>query len=515
MTNPIASIRTLIAYAIIIPVAIFVGFLLTDPLNYGTMGFLGLVLALVISPVFIKWHYPIMIFGLTCPMTCFFLVGSPPLAQVVVLLSLGIAIVERTLNSDKRFASEPVVAWPLVFIMAMTVITAELTGGIGLHALGGGMGGGKKYIAVLVGVATYFALTSRLIPRGQWKLYVALYLLPSVFGVISDLFPYLPSPLNYINLLFPPTSFADPGEDFGLIRFRSLSFAFGVVPLYLLARYGLRGVFLERKLWRPALFLACFALSLTGGFRSALANLALICFLMFFMEGLHRTRLLPLLLMLGVLGALVLSVFSDKLPYSIQRSMCFLPLKWKTNVVLDAQDSTEWRFRIWRDTWPKVPEYLLLGKGYSLSREDYESIGQGTFANLGASHIDYSEESLAISGDYHSGPLTTLMPFGIWGGIGILWLMAATAFVLYRNYRYGDPELIVLNSFLLATGITSIIFFLFVIGAFQNDVGGFAKLAGFSIAMNWGIAKRPPRTAYNPEIHKPAKSRPHSAPQPA
>jgi hypothetical protein len=53
---------------------------------------------------------------------------------------------------------------------------------------------------------------------------------------------------------------------------------------------------------------------------------------------------------------------------------------------------------------------------------------------------------------------------------------------------------------MLASGISSILSFFFIFGAFQNDVGGFAKLAGFSIAMNWGVAKRPARAASNPLI---------------
>jgi hypothetical protein len=500
MTNPQATMRMLITYVISIAAAVFVGWLLTNPLDYGTVGFLGLILLVLVSPVFIKWHYPIMIFGLGCPMVCFFLVGRPPLAQVVVLMSLGIAIVERTINSDKRFISAPVMVWPLLFIAGIVLVTAKLTGGIGLHALGGGTGGGKKYIALAVGIATFFALTSHRIPRDRWKWYLMLYLLSSLTGVISDMFPFLPSPLNIINLLFPPQENFDMGVVIGTTRLRAFAYAFSVIPTYLLARYGLRGVLASSRLWRPCLFFLFAALSLLGGFRTTLVSLALLCIIMFFLEGLHRSRLMPALMLAGVLAAALLAVFSDKLPYTFQRSMSFLPFKWKSDVLLDAQGSSEWRYRIWRDTWPKVPDYLLLGKGYALSQEDFQGMGSGTFVNFSASHIDASEEALAISGDYHNGPLSTLMTFGIWGAIGILWLMAATAFVLYRNYRYGDPELHIFNAFMLASGISAIVFFLFVVGAFQNDVGGFAKLAGFSLAMNWGVAKRPARAASNPVI---------------
>ncbi len=180
MTNPVQAMRLLITYVVIIPLAVLVGYLLTDPMDYGTLGFLVFIIAVLISPVFIKWHYPIMVFGLACPAVCFFLPGRPPLAQVVVVMSLGIAIVERAMSSDRRFLSFPVMTWPLLFIAAMAYLTAQLTGGIGLHTMGGDVGGGKKYITLFIGVATYFALTSRAIPPHHRKWYLILFMLPGI-----------------------------------------------------------------------------------------------------------------------------------------------------------------------------------------------------------------------------------------------------------------------------------------------------------------------------------------------
>jgi hypothetical protein len=510
MTNPAATMRMLITYVILIPVAILVGYLLTNPLDFGTLGFLGLIIALIISPIFIRWHYPLLVFGLACPMVCFFLLGKPPLSQVAVFGSLAISIVERTLNSDKRFISAPVMIWPLLFLAGMMIMTAELTGGIGLHSLGGDTGGGRKYIAVLAGICTYFALVSQRIPRDRWKFYLALSLLPSIMGSLGDFFPYLPSPLNYVNLLFPPTQdYTD--VTVGTTRLTALAGSFGVVPYFLLARYGLRGIFLEGKLWRPVIFIGFFGLSLLGGYRNTFIGFVALVTFVFFMEGLHRSRLMPLIVLVGVMGISLLGAFSTSLPYTFQRSMSVLPFfKWDSSVLADAEGSSEWRLTIWRATWPKVPQYLLLGKGYGISADDYSMIGNGTFAGLQSSHLDAAEAALAISGDYHSGPLSTLMPFGIWGAIGMIWLMLATTFVVYRNYRYGDPELRVFNCFMLASCVWCIVSFFFIFGAFNNDVGGFAKLAGFSIAMNWGVARRLAKPEYNARI----KPLPESSPLP-
>jgi len=511
MTNPAAAIRMLITYAVIIPVAIFVGYLLTNPLDFSTLGYMGLIAAVIVSPLFIKGHYPLLVFGRACPMLCFFLIGRPPLGQVVVVVSLFIAITERILNSEKRFVSAPVMTWPLLFIAAVTYLTAKLTGGIGLHSLGGDTGGGRKYLSVFIGVATFFALTSQVIPKNKRMFYIGLSILPGLLGVISDMFPFLPSPLNLINLLFPPTSSYSEGIVVGYTRLVSLSFAVGPVMIYLLARYGLGGILSARHPWRALLFVACFLLSMLGGFRNAFFGLVLLLGLMFFFEGLHRSRLLPALALAGVLGMTIMGAFSDRLPYTFQRSMAFLPLKWDPEVLVDTHGSTEWRLQMWRLLWPKVPQYLLLGKGYALSKEDFDLMGGGTFATGQTAQFDASEQGLAVSGDYHSGPLSTLMPFGIWGAIGIVWLMAATFFVVYRNYRYGEPDLRIYNVYLLASCIGSIVGFLFLFGAFSDSIGGFAGMAGMSIAMNGRLARPQPKAVASPRI----KPLPAPAPLPA
>jgi hypothetical protein len=519
MTNPNAF-RALITYGLLIVVALMLGLMLPYLGNFDSSSLVvaGLALGLVMLPVLINSHYPVLLFGLSCPATMFFLPGHPPMWEIVVLISLSIAIVERTLNKNKQFIRVPVMTLPLLFIAAMTLVTAQLTGGIQLHSVGGGGGGGKKYLAVFLGVASYFALSSRMIPVERRKLYLLLFILPAVLGVISALFPYLPSPLNYINLVFTPITAPTMEFQDAPQRFKSLAFAFSPIIGYLLARYGLRGILSVRHTWRPILFAVAFGASLLGGFRNVFGGIMLTLAVMFFLERLHRTRYMAGVIALAIAGSVILVGFSNQLPYPIQRSMCFLPLKWDNSVVLDAEGSLEWRFRMWHALWPKVPDYLLLGKGYFLTPMDYESMQGGVFANFHQSHISGDEEALAVSGDYHNGPLSTLIPFGIWGGIGMLWLMGATLFVLYRNYRYGDPELKTFNTYFFASGVVSIIIFFFVVGAFQDDVGYYARLAGFSLAMNRGLAQKQRQVVTSPATNRVA-AQPEAindtAPQPA
>jgi hypothetical protein len=83
--------------------------------------------------------------------------------------------------------------------------------------------------------------------------------------------------------------------------------------------------------------------------------------------------------------------------------------------------------------------------------------------------------------------------------------------VLYRNLKYGDPELRVLNIYLFASCVSSIIGFLFVFGSYKDTMAFFGGAVGFSLAMNGGLGKRPAKATYNPPI-KPLVAR---TPQPA
>ncbi len=494
MTNPAAAMKMLITYAICIPLAIFVGYLLTNPLDYGTLGFLTFVLAALISPIFIKWHYPILIFGLGCPISLFFLPTRPPLWQAVVVLSLSIAIVERTLSSSRRFISVPTMTVPLMFLLGTILLTMELTGGIGFHQLGSAGGGGKKYVYCFTGIAMFFALVSRGIPKNKRNLYIFLYFFSATLNIFGDIGPMLPQPFNYIGLLIPPSSAAFQSDaDIRIIRFGLISSGCSAVLFWMLARHGIRGIFFGGNIWRFPAFCFLVMASQLGGFRSVLINFLLIFIILFFLERLHRTKLLFVFLLAGTMACALVVPFAGHLPKVMQRSLAVLPfVNINSEVRMDTEGSTEWRLKIWRALLPQIPQYLLLGKGYSFSEADWEYMGGGAFgggqANA-AAQLDSSQQALALSSDFHSGPLSTLIGFGIWGAIGMIWLVSATLWLLYRNYRYGDPELHTINAFLLANCITAVIIFLFIFGAFQNDIGTFAKLAGLSVALNWGVCR--------------------------
>ena len=221
-----------------------------------------------------------------------------------------------------------------------------------------------------------------------------------------------------------------------------------------------------------------------------------------------RTRLLPVLLLVGVLSGTLLVAFVSKLPLNVQRTLSVLPIDVDPIAKADAQGSTEWRLNMWRDVLPTVPKYLLLGKGYGVTAAELRTYE-------GSKPGELSGEGSAMAGDFHNGPLSLLIPFGIWGTLGFIWFIAAGWRVLLRNYRFGHPAFQRLNTFLFAFFVMKTIFFFLVFGSLYSDLAFFTGLIGLSVSINGGVAQpflvpRPrailPPLRFRPQVPEPARA---------
>ena len=137
---------------------------------------------------------------------------------------------------------------------------------------------------------------------------------------------------------------------------------------------------------------------------------------------------------------------------------------------------------MWQMLTPEISQHFWAGKGYTASATDYylavESVRRG-----------YSQdyEMMILSGDYHNGSLSIIIPFGIWGVLAFLAFVIAALRLLYLNYRHGDPALQRINTFLLSFFITKLIIFIGVYGAIHQDIVLFAGIVGLSVSLNGGV----------------------------
>ena len=186
----------------------------------------------------------------------------------------------------------------------------------------------------------------------------------------------------------------------------------------------------------------------------------------------------------GLLGLLVVAPFANQMPDPIQRTLSFLPVNISPQIRLEAESSTLWRVNMWKRVLPEIPRYFWLGKGCEANTLEFAST-----VNFQGRQLGSGTEAQEMSGDYHNGPLSVLIPFGVWGMIGWLWFLAAGTRVLYLNHRHGPARFQVANDFLLALFLARIILFFFVFGGFETDLSVFAGLVALGICLNGGVAR--------------------------
>jgi hypothetical protein len=497
--------RKLIILAIVLPVAAFLGFRLAD-MDYGSLLLVMSLIGVLCVPLVLKFHHPLLILSWNLPMTLFFLKGNPNLWMVMGFISLGFAIIGAVLDKEQKLMQVPLMTWAMLGLVMVTLFTMKMTGA-GLRTFGGNVYGAKKFLFILFAAVGFFAISSQRIPLAKANTYLALLVLPGAATALSNIIYMLGSGLWFLYALFPVDSaLGQAYEDFsfdpiGLKIGRIGGFAVAGTALFtfLLARYGVRGVLDIRKPWRLAALVAAASLGLLGGFRSILVGYVLQFTVQFYLEGLHRTRLLPVLLAICLTGFVGLVAFVDKLPLSVQRCFTILPVDVHPALKAEAAGSTEWRWQMWEVLMPQIPKYFWVGKGYTASASDYYLTQQA----MRMGFLRDFEGSL-LAGDYHNGPLSVIIPFGIWGVLAFLFFLGASFVVLLRNHRYGLAPVRHINTYLLAAFIAKVTFFFFIFGAVHLDVPAIAGLVAFSISLNGGMRRASQATQSLPETAAPA-----------
>jgi hypothetical protein len=492
MTNPSALLRSVIIFALCIPLALILGYTLAGPFDYTFVGVVFAIAFVLILPWLLRNHRPLLWLGWNSVAIVFFLPGAPQLWIPLAFLSLLLSIVQRTIDRNFHFTTVASVAWPLTILGIVVLATAEATGGIKLRSMGGQFYGGKSYLLILSAIVGFFALTAQPIPRERAKLIIAFFFLGGLTTLIGDMLYFQNPMLRWIYLFFP-ANFGAMESRSGVSRFLGISMASLVSVNYMLAKYGIRDILSSKYPMRAFLFVFFVGSSALGGFRSFFIMFGLLFAIQFYLEGLQRTKLVFIVPLSLLLGACVMLPFIKHMPYTIQRTLSFLPIDVDQAARTDAESSAEWRFRMWEGLLPQVPRYLLVGKGYIITPEDLDYAFNNLMGLMGAMSED--QDGMALVGNYHNGPLSVTIPLGIWGDIAFVWFLVAGCRVVHRNYKYGDPELVLINRFLFAAFVMKIIWFMTLFGAITSDLPIFVGYLGLSVALNGGVCKPVPAAA--------------------
>ena len=484
-----ALLRTLVIYAIILPLAVVLGWMAVDLADWNRTSFtvFAIIGFALLLPLLLKWYYPVLIFSWNTAISLFFLPGKPALWMLMTVITLGMAILHRIIQKRPVFLSAPSITFSLLAVAAVTIITAKLRGGFGLSALGSSNVGGKGYYYIFMGILGYFAFASQPIPREHAKQYAALYFVSAVIMALGSTLIYAAGPAFYFLFLVFPMAFAAVqamSEGGGITRMAGVGAAASAMGYFLLVRYGLRGILL--KWWRVLLLIGVLGAGAMSGYRSHIVMFGAVVVILFVAEGLLRSPIFPVLLLAGLLGFFLLMPFSTHLPLSIQRTLSFLPIEVDPRVQIDARSSLDWRLEMWRTLVPELPKYIWLGKGFSQTPTDIYLTQQAVLRGRAAPY-----DGAILSGDYHSGPLSLYIPFGSFGVLAFLIFVVVSIRALYMNFRHGDEELRSINRFLFAYFTGRIIFFFFAFGAYAFDLAAFTGIVGMSVALNGGVCCKP------------------------
>jgi hypothetical protein len=479
--------RVLIGYAVAIPLALFLGYLVATP-DMTSVAVVGMVLSFLALPLIIQWNHALLIFFWNSAFIAGFLPGSLQLWTIFAVLTFGMGVVHKVMG-HKNFIRAPELTKPILLLAAVVLLTAKLRGGLGMRVLGSGSFGGKNYFYILAAVLGYFALTSQSLSIAKGARAVKWFFLSGLtFGMTNVV--YLLGPTFYFLFYFVSLDFvygqagADWTQDV-VKRLGGLAPSANSLICFVLVRWGLRGVVDFTKPWRLALLLVAVAAGFFSGFRSNVAFMGILLLVQFVVEGLWKTYLMPVLVLLGILCLAPVLLFANRMPVAVQRSMAFLPVNIDPSVRMEAMNSSEWRYQMWGAVLPEVPKYLLIGKGYSIDPVDLYLTETASHAGLISGY-----EGAMLSGDYHNGPLSVLMPFGAFGAIAFLWMMVAGIKALQRNRLYGDPKLKLINDFFLAYFVTQCLFFFFVFGALNSQLSVFLGVLGLSVSLNGGVCRK-------------------------
>jgi hypothetical protein len=498
MTNNPAIVRSLLVYIICLPVAIMLGFMLSNPLDKDNVMWFGIGALLLLLPLLLRWYHAWLIAIWNMTITCIYFPGQLPGWMPMACLAFAIAVGHYALNRQRKFLPSQSVSWSLVFLALVVIVTARMRGGLGFNAMGDEAIGGKRYIFIWVAVLGYFALISQPVLPEKRRLYILLFILGSATAFLNYLSTSI-GPLGNVLYIFFPGMGAEASTPFAeenLERFGGVANASLAVLFALMALYGIEGILNFRKIWRLILFFVALVVSAYGGYRGIVVMAVIMLVLIFCFEGLLRSRLMPAAVMGVVLTAGLIVSFSDQFPLPIQRCLAVFPVKISPVARLSAEASSDWRIQMWKSLLPEIPHYFFLGKGLSFDANDmamYMTLGQEQVGgDVGG--------GLNLSADYHNGPLSIILPFGVWGVLAFLWFIIASISVLWKNYRYGEADLHKINTFLLCYFLAKTIMFFFVFGGLYGDLVAFVGVIGLNISLNGGVAAKPALATERPQV---------------
>ncbi|MFO1523985.1 MAG: O-antigen ligase family protein [Kiritimatiellia bacterium] len=384
------------------------------------------------------------------------------LRLIMVVAMVGAAIISRP----------PARGWDAPRISALCwiaiIMTTMAVRGTGIRQLGSSLWGGKDYIYLLGMLFFLIAIPPSVrLSRKQWIAVPIIMALLPIAPLLADLlFINTGGKLYFLFYLFKPgsgvaettTMLLDNETGWRIQASSRLD-----ILMVLLLALPWAGRQLHGKIVCFCVFLSALAVSSLGGFRGGLLSILGVTIIYAWLRAPQRRVTILAAMVSGFLGLVsVAYLLGPHLPSPVQRVLTIVPFSRVDPIVrIDADRSSSWRVEMWRDILQtEVRPHLVVGRGFSfdpnkLTPRFGRDIDQ--WASL---------QNFIISGNFHNGPLSALVLFGIPGLLTLLVLMFSSIAKHLRIHKmeWHDPVLQHIHFIFLCYFIYSTLAFLLIYG---------------------------------------------------
>jgi hypothetical protein len=274
-----------------------------------------------------------------------------------------------------------------IALVALSILQALARNPVGLSALGSSdVAGGKPYFIFALAFVAYAIIAMADTDLKGWRWAVILYItfgigdaLISAISGISPAFAMQILPI-YSNVGYEQAVGEAAELDLAESRYSQIAQLGSVLGLMACTLWRPIAALDIRKPWRILIAGGAVIASLLGGFRGGVGSL----FVRFIVGSALRKKWLDIVV-ISFLGMLVLAVLAASgavkdLPFGVQRVLSVLPIEVDGRAAMDAENSAEDRFEMWR-TALESDRYIsnkLLGDGFNMSARELQAMRSQT-----------------------------------------------------------------------------------------------------------------------------------------
>lgn len=375
-----------------------------------------------------KLLYWIFFFGASSAVLPVSTFKTVPVAMFLQMLFIGKTILDWILLPNTRL--RPIFTdFMLIGMIGLLLLTANVRGA-GFYSFGGGATGGAEYMVRIIGV--FFLLVAAVFVRNHEfspKRAMQYFLYGTILNVTINVAARAITPLGGLLSRF----FSMELENASWVALdgvgaRRLPFL-GALPIALLP------FVMNRKKFSKRIFggVICLLLCMMTGFRSGMVGIAL----MLVVAEIYMYRLTAMKVIIGaVIGFFSMAaawIFAPYLGFRIQRVLVAIPgfeSRVSADASFDVSQSTEWRLNLYEECLFRIPDYLLIGRGFGDSVEDILSMFYSFDAGGRSADLYFMTHA------YHLAIFDLLIDFG---GMVTLFFLFSIIYAISKARKYEFP----------------------------------------------------------------------------